>query len=191
MLKHLKDIAGVLLFIVLVFAGAFLINSFLFRTFNVIGPSMEPALHTGERLVVNRVPHTWSVLRGKQYQPERGQIIVFKNPLYAGNGVDEYLVKRVIGLPGERVVVSGGKITVYNQNHPDGFNPDKGVDGPKSPTDGDVSVVVPSDEIFVAGDNRINGYSLDSRNGLGTVPLKNIQGPVTLRLLPLNKIRHF
>lgn len=66
---------------------------------------METTLYTGDRLIVNRLPVTWSSLKGKTYVPARGEIIVFKNPRYTLGADDEYIVKRVIGLPGERVVL--------------------------------------------------------------------------------------
>jgi signal peptidase I len=189
--KSAFDVLSFLGFLALIIIGAMFINAFIFRSFNVIGPSMEPTLVQDDRLVVNKLPHTWATLQGKQYQPNRGEIIVFRNPLYTEGRVDEFVVKRVIGLPGERVVVHDGSITVYNDQNPNGFNPDQGVEGPKSPTTGDVDRIVPPGELFVSGDNRVGNHSLDSRNGMSTVPLANIQGPVSLRLFPFDKMRFF
>jgi signal peptidase I len=189
--KGLKDTLGIIFFVIAVIIGAWLINLLLFRSFSVSGPSMEPTLHTGDRLIVNRLPVTWAHIRGQAYEPERGQVIVFKNPLYSQNMQEEYIVKRVIGLPGERVTLQDGVITVYNDENPDGFEPDKLTVGPAGPTDGSIDKTVPKDELFVSGDHRQEGYSFDSRNGLGTIPFADIIGPVALRIYPFTGIRTF
>ena len=83
---------------------------------------------------MNRIPVTLAQLQNKPYIPERGEIIVFKNPLYNGNNVDEFIVKRVIAFPGERVVLKDGHYIVYNAASPGGFNPDDANHGePGSP----------------------------------------------------------
>lgn len=150
-------------------------------------------MYTGDRLIVNRLPVTWAQLKNQSYLPERGQIIVFKNPLFnATHGTEEYIVKRVIGLPGERVVLKDGHYTVYNDAHPEGFDPDDANHGePGSPTSGEIDAVVPEGTIFVSGDHRQEGYSLDSRNGLGMIPLYDIIGPVSFRIFPFTNVRTF
>lgn len=188
----IKDALNIGLFVVLVVAGVFIINNFIFRSFNVEGPSMEKTMYTGDKLIVNKLPVTWQHLQGKAYQPKRGQVIVFKNPLFETMGRDEYIVKRVIGLPKDKVVVRNGEIMVYNSASPSGFQPDvQTKDKEGSPTNGDVEVTVPDDELFVSGDHREGNFSFDSRNGLGTVPLKNVEGPVGLRIFPFQNIRSF
>ena len=153
---------------------------------------METTLYTGDRLIVNRLPVTWAQLQNKSYLPERGQIIVFRNPRYTSGIGDEYIVKRAIAFPGERVVLKNGSYTVYNSSHPKGFNPDDTSKGePGSPTSGAVDVVVPSGELFVSGDHRQGSYSYDSRNGLGTIPLYDVVGPVSFRVFPFDRIRSF
>ena len=188
---RLKDIGGFVIFVVCVIVGTLLINTFVFRSFSVTGPSMEQTLYTGDRLIVNRLPVTMAHLQNDSYTPKRGQIIVFKNPLYSPGSEDMNLVKRVIAFAGERVTVKDGTLTVYNKEHPEGFHPDDSWDGPGSPTSGDTEVTVPEGSIFVAGDHRQGSYSLDSRNGLGTVPLYDVIGPVSLRLWPLTKVQGF
>lgn len=188
---RLKDIGGFVVFVVCVIVGTLLINTFVFRSFSVTGPSMEQTLYTGDRLIVNRLPVTMAHLQNNSYTPKRGQIIVFKNPLYSPGSEDMNLVKRVIAFAGERVTVKDGTLTVYNKEHPQGFHPDDSWDGPGSPTSGDTEVTVPEGSIFVAGDHRQGSYSLDSRNGLGTVPLYDVIGPVSLRLWPLTKVQGF
>lgn len=188
----IRDIWGILLFLVLVLIGTLLINNFVFRSFNVLGPSMEPTLYTGDRLIVNRLPVTWAMLKNQDYIPERGDVIVFKNPRYSPSSAEEYIVKRVIAFPGERVTVIDGVLTVYNDDNPNGFNPDEDFkDTPGSPTSGNVDIVVDQGSLFVAGDHREGEYSYDSRNGLHTIPFYDVVGPVGLRVYPITGIRTF
>lgn len=206
----LQDIAGLAGFIIMIIVGAIIINNFVFRSFDVIGPSMEPTLEgegSSDRLIVNRLPITWAKLNGKDYLPHRGDIVVFENPKdYTLDG-REYIVKRVIGLPGETVKINNCELKVYNKDNQLGFNPyeDFQKQGKLDPNDkavnncidGDgTNVTVSSGEIFVVGDHRTGSYSMDSRNGggrssLGLVPLKNIIGPVSARLWPIDKFRTF
>ncbi|OGL23048.1 signal peptidase I [Candidatus Saccharibacteria bacterium RIFCSPHIGHO2_01_FULL_46_30] len=187
-----KDILGLIVFAICVFAGTIFINSFIFRSFNVEGPSMEKTLYTGDRLIVNRLPVTWAQLQNKSYIPERGQVIVFKNPLFTGGSADEYIVKRVIAFPGERVVLKDGSYTVYNADHPSGFNPDDQNHGePGSPTSGEVDTTVTEGTLFVSGDHREGSFSYDSRNGLGLIPFYDVIGPVGIRIFPFTGIRTF
>lgn len=202
----LKDILSLILFVVCVVLGTLALNAFIFRSYNVVGSSMENTLHGNDRIIVNRIPVSFSHLLGQEYIPERGQIIVFAGGSADGPLTckaqpveeihDQYVIKRVIAYPGERVVVKDGKLTVYNEEHPDGFSPDDATrksdtDGPKKYTSGEVDTIVPSGELFVSGDNREGTYSLDSRNGLGTIPFCRIVGPAVFRLFPFDKIRVF
>jgi signal peptidase I len=188
----LKDAINIVIFVILVVIGTTLVNSFVFRSFNVVGPSMQPTMATGDRLIVNRLPVTLAQLQNTAYIPERGEVIVFENPRFNQGLDDEYIVKRVIGLPGERVVLDNGVFTVYNEENPDGINPDERIaDTPARPATGAVDVVVPMNELFVVGDNRVGNNSYDSRSGLGTIPLYDVVGPVGLRVFPFTEVRSF
>lgn len=187
-----KDVISLIVFVVCVVIGTVLINTYVFRSYSVVGPSMETTMYTGDRLIVNRMAVTWENILGKPYVPQRGQVIVFENPGFVPGREDKFIVKRVIAFPGERVVLQDGHFTVYNAEFPTGFNPDDANKGePGTPTTGEVDMVVPSGELFVSGDHRQGSFSYDSRNGLGTVPFYEVIGPVSMRIFPFTKIRTF
>lgn len=191
--QNAKDVLSLGLFVVLVVIGTVFINTFVFRSFNVEGQSMETTMYTGDRLIVNRLPVTMAEIQGKSYIPDRGQVIVFKNPNFDSvNNREEYIVKRVIAFPGERVTLKNGTFTVCNSNNTTCFNPDDSNHGePGSPTSGEVDTVVPEGTLFVSGDHRQGSYSFDSRNGLGMIPFYDVVGPVVYRIFPLNAMRGF
>ncbi|MDR0887099.1 MAG: signal peptidase I [Candidatus Nomurabacteria bacterium] len=187
-----KDLVSLLTFIIGVILVTYALTAFVFRSYNVVGGSMENTLQPDDRVLVNRVPVSLAHLFNKNYTPNRGQVIVFINPNYRPGDQDQYIIKRTIAFSGERVVVKDGILTVYNNEHPDGFRPDDGFHGePKAYTSGDVDEIIPEGAIFVSGDNRDGNHSFDSRNGLGLIPLYDIVGPVGLRVFPLDKVRFF
>lgn len=190
--KTLADILGIFFFVFSVTLGVILINSFIFQSFTIVGGSMENTLHDGDKVIISRLPTTWASLTNSVYVPKRGEVIVFKNPQYTAGMKDQYIIKRVIAFAGEKVTVKDGNVTVYNKEHPNGFNPDENFNNePKSYTDHNGTWTVPENEIFVMGDNREGSNSYDSRSGLGTIPLYEIVGPVALRIWPFNGIRNF
>ena len=204
--KHplLKDILSLVVFVVFIVLGTVVLNTFVFRSYNVVGSSMLNTLENEDRIIVNRLAVSLAHFMGKEYIPERGQIIVFANgeasgPLTCGapdNQNNQYIIKRVIAFPGERVTVKDGKLTVYNEEHPDGFSPDDDTrvdenNGPKEYTSGEVDITVPKGELFVAGDNREGSHSFDSRSGLGTIPYCRVIGPASMRIYPFTKFRFF
>ena len=165
---------------------AVLMARFAFQSYQVFGQSMEPALHEGDYLIISKLGATFASLRGQDYIPNRGDIVVVDSTL---NGTR--LIKRVIGLPGERITVSGGEITVYNDKEPNGFDPYEKLGIEPDYASGQLTTVVPDHHVFLVGDNRQAGGSLDSRNELGPVPTENIIGQLILRLYPFSDINKF
>jgi signal peptidase I len=170
---------------------ALALTAYVFQSYQVDGPSMEPTLHHNDRLIVWKMPRTWARLTGHLYTPARGEIVIFTEPRLGqwGQTPGKQLIKRVVALPGERIVIQDGTLTVYNDEHPEGFRPDADPEGHTAgATTGDLDTTVPPDHIFVVGDNRTN--SLDSRS-FGPVHVDNIVGELAARILPLDKARRF
>lgn len=168
------------------------LTTFVFQSYEVDGPSMESTLQNKDRLIVLKVQKTWAKVSGHTFIPNRGDVIVFNKKGLAEFCTlqDKQLIKRVIGLPGERIVVNNGTITVFNKENPNGFDPDKGREWEPSieKTNGNVDLVVQPGEVFVCGDNRNN--SLDSRS-FGSISAQDIVGKLVLRILPLNQTKVF
>src|SRR4051812_4453581 len=135
---------------------ALLLTSFVFQSYQVDGPSMETTLNNNDRLLVWKLPKTWSRITGHQYVPQRGDVVIFVERGLAdlSQPGGKQLIKRVIGLPGERVVVKDNEVTVYNHQHPGGFSPDKTMPYGKviKDTNSNVDITVPEGRIFVMGD---------------------------------------
>ncbi|MDB5160660.1 MAG: signal peptidase [Candidatus Saccharibacteria bacterium] len=177
-------------FLVVPLLIAFILTAFVIQSYQVDGQSMETTLQNHDRLLVDKVPRTWARLTSHQYVPSRGDIIIFNQTGLPDSFFEKQLIKRVIGLPGERVVIKDGHITVYNKANTGGFNPD--TTGKyriaATITSGDIDVRLGANEIFVCGDNRSN--SEDSRY-FGPVGLNNVVGKLVLRIMPLGNTRSF
>lgn len=143
-----------------VFLAFVLVFSIGMRT-SVIGDSMEPALHNGQEILMNRILYRIST-------PKRGDVIVF---LPNNNKNSHYYVKRVVGLPGETVQIREGNVYIDGALLAENEQFDKIID----PGIARNEVVLSSDEFFVLGDNR--NSSEDSRSGnIGGVKKDNIIG---------------
>lgn len=194
--SKLKDTLSTLGIIIMAPIVALFLTNFIFQSYQVDGPSMESTLQNQDRLIVTKVGKTWARLTGGDYIPDRYEIIIFN---YAGGGGsghsgEKQLIKRVVGLPGDRVVVQDGVVKVFNKENPDGFDVDK--QGPEKNTatilnttaSGNDQWVVGEGEVFVMGDNR--GLSLDSR-AFGPIKSKDILGHLQLRIYPFNKFESY
>lgn len=153
------------------------IRLFLIQPFYVKGASMEPNFFENEYLVIDKLsPH---------FMPyKRGEVVVFRYP----KNENRFLIKRVIGLPGERVVVQKEKITIFNAEHPDGFVLDESSYTPYELRPENAGATLGSSEYFVLGDNRPVSY--DSER-FGAVDKSQIVGRVEFRGLPINRIGVF
>jgi signal peptidase I len=171
---------------------ALLLTSFVFQSYQVDGPSMETTLLNNDRLLVWKLPKTWSRITGHQFVPQRGDVIIFVERALADESDPggKQLIKRVIALPGERVVIRGNSVMVYNKERPKGFSPDKTLPYGSviKYTEGDVDQIVPEGTVYVMGDNRPN--SRDSRS-FGPVDLHDVVGKLVLRVWPINEAKVF
>lgn len=187
--RGLKSISSTLILLIAAPLLAFFITSHAFHSFEVDGSSMETTLQNGDRLIVNKLAKTIANISGSTYIPNRGDIIVLDRPqqLAVSKNV-KHLIKRVVALPGERITVKSGIVTIYNEDNPNGFNPDKDKDYAKdiTTTPGSVDVTIGQGEVFVLGDNRTG--STDSRI-FGSISTKTIVGKATLRFIPIGSMR--
>jgi signal peptidase I len=175
--------------IVLAFALAIVLKTFVVQAFFIPSGSMEPTLLPGDRVLVTKV----------LYHPQRGDIIVFEDPhpgaqpdrgvvggfvhwLSQGLGfalpADEDFIKRVIGMPGETLEIRDHAVLIDGRPLPEPYLTEEakrsmGDYGP---------VTVPPDALFVMGDNR--GDSDDSRASLGFIPLDKVIGHAFIRIWP-------
>jgi signal peptidase I len=190
--EHIRSVLSTIGVLLIAPAIALVLTAFIFQSYQVDGPSMQTTLENNDRLIVWKTPRTWSRITRHAYVPDRGDVIIFvaHNLDDFGQTPDKQLIKRVVGLPGERVVVKNGVLKIYNKQHLNGFQPDKTLPYGKVITDtqGDIDEVVPQDSVFVCGDNRSN--SLDSRV-FGPVASKDIVGKLVMRVLPLDQAKRF
>lgn len=180
--------------IILAFIIIFPIRVFLFQPFFVQGASMEPNFEDGQYLIVNEFGfketdisfNAHDILKINSFKTiERQRVVVFRYPL----DTTKFFIKRVIGLPGEKVQVKDGQVTIFNQDYPEGFILDEKSYLPSGlKTAGDLTVSLGDNQYFMLGDNRM--FSSDSRFW-GPVPKGDIVGEVSLRAWPFNKISLF
>ncbi|TCW36566.1 signal peptidase I [Laceyella sacchari] len=146
----------------LVIAG--IIRVFLFSPYDVHGASMEPTLMNDEKIIVNK----WSY---RMHEPVYGDIVVF----HAEEGRD--FIKRVIGLPGDRIEIKNGKVYRNGKMLNEPY-----IQGMTYTRDDARTIVVPKGSLYVLGDNREN--SRDSRD-LGAIPLSRVVGRADVVVLPI------
>lgn len=160
--------------IVIAFVLMVAFRVFVAEPFVVSGSSMVPNFHNREYLVVDKISY-------RLHEPARGDVIVFKYP----KDTSQYFIKRIIGLPGERVQVDAGKVKVFNSEHPDGIVITEPYLNSNDATFGKSDIItLGSNEYYVLGDNRL--ASSDSRVW-GILPAHNIIGKAWLRAFPISE----
>ncbi len=163
------------LYTVLALGLALFIRFYVAAPYVVSGSSMEPNFDNWDYLITDRLTY-------RMEEPERGDVIVFKLPQEPSRS----LIKRVVGVPGDTIIVRDNRIEIQNAEHPEGILLDEpyletaNFGGPTG-----ISLTLGGDEFFVMGDNR--RVSSDSRTW-GVLPRENIVGRVLLRLFPLSKL---
>ncbi|HOE74605.1 MAG TPA: signal peptidase I [bacterium] len=145
---------------------------FLVQPFIVVGESMEPNFHDKEYLLIDKLSYRFR-------EPKRGEVVIFHPP----QNKRESYIKRIIGLPGERVEIREGSIYINDKLLEESYI---WKDGTKSFREQNMITKLGEDEFFVFGDNR--DHSSDSRE-IGPVPKRNLQGRVVVVLLPLGNLR--
>lgn len=165
-IKETLSYAAIALFIVVP------IRMWVAQPFVVNGASMDVTFADGEYLVVDEISYRFN-------EPERGDVLIFKYP----QDPSKYFIKRLIGLPGETVIVKNDVVTIVNAEHPNGVVlKESYIHTPSFLTR---TMTLGADEYFVMGDNR--GVSSDSRVW-GPLPKNDVIGRPLVRLLPLSKI---
>jgi signal peptidase I len=152
-----------------------LVRYFLFKPFYVKGQSMEPNYHEKDYLIIDELSYRFR-------EPIRGEVVVFSAP----NNDKDFYLKRIVGLPGERIKIEDNKVIIYNDDHPQGvvveeFYLDEDTLGSTMQTLG-------SNQYFVMGDNRDSSY--DSRR-FGPIDKNSVVGRTFLRGWPLTRISVF
>ena len=164
--KLFSKVLNIIILTLLLLASlGIIVSSVILKPYTMDGNSMTPTISNGQNFLSTR----------NYKNPKRGDVVVIKFP--ASLQITAQIgVKRIIGLPGERVVVRDNKVTVYNSSNPQGFIlEDPKYNPSNSVTTGNVDVNITNDSVFVLGDNR--PQSLDSRE-FGTLPLSAILGSV-------------
>lgn len=154
--------------------AVFLIRNFLIQPFVVSGASMEPNFSSGDYLLIDEVSYRFR-------EPQRGEVVVFRYP----GDESTFYIKRIIGLPKERLVIADNQITIFNEKYLNGFLLREDYLPSVTKTFDQKEIILEDNEYFVLGDNRY--YSYDSRSW-GGLQKAEIIGLVRLRLWPLNRV---
>lgn len=154
------------------------IRYFLVQPFFVRGSSMEPTFQDGEYLIIDQLSY-------RLRDPRRGEVIVFRFP----DNRSQFFIKRIIGLPGDTVTITGGQVVIENQDYQQGaLLNEAGYLAPELRTGGQVTLNLAEDEYFVLGDNRFS--SSDSRVW-GALTRGDIIGRTLLRAFPFDRFTLF
>ncbi len=153
------------------------VRLFIAQPFIVEGASMDYTFASGEYLIVDQLSYRFT-------EPERNDVIVFRFPLEPS----KFFIKRIIGLPNDKIVMQGNTTTIINEENPEGFIIDESYLSPENVEHSPFTITLEDDEYFVLGDNRRKSY--DSR-AWGTLDRDSITGRVFIRLFPITKLNLF
>lgn len=151
----------------------YVVIQYAVQTVHVLGSSMLYTLHDNDLLVASKISY-------KLHDPQRGDIIVFKPPDEASRD----FIKRIIGLPGERVRIVNSVIYINDQVLHEPYLPEKWTYNNNWPASGQDQIILP-DQYFVMGDNR--NHSSDSRT-FGPITRDSILGKAEVRIWPLGEL---
>ena len=145
--------------------------------------SMEDTLHENDYMIMYRLAY-------KNHEPERGDIIIFRSNLVnEDSGKDKLLIKRVIGLPGDEIMIKDNQLYINGDAYIEDYLKDGYTPAFEIPAEGE-TYKVPEGTYFCMGDNRAG--SVDSRRSeVGVISGEDIKGKVIVRLFPFNRIRRF
>ena len=155
-----------------------IIKSFLIQPFLVQQTSMVPTFQPFDYIIVDRFTYKFTD------DPKRGEVVVFKSGPENGN---RYLIKRIIGLPGEQVLVDGTSTIIVNSENPSGFSLNETYVQNSDPRTKKI-MTLNENEYFMMGDNRPLSY--DSRM-IGPIRRDQIIGRTLVRLYPFSQISLF
>ncbi len=171
-----SNFGDLLRFGILVIAIVVVVRGIIAQPFIVSGTSMVPTFQNKDYLVIDQLTYRFS-------EPHRGDVVVFRPPY----NKSIFLIKRIIGVPGDTVTVKNGIATITNADHPNGIQLSDGYTTPDTLIE-DITTVVTEGNYFVMGDNRPASY--DSRRW-GLLPKKNITGRAFLRVFPIKQFDFF
>ncbi len=169
--KKGESFLDLLKFIILLVIIIVPFRMYIAQPFIVNGASMEPTFKQGDYLIVDELSY---LLR----EPERGEVIIFRNP----EDSSQYFIKRVIGLPDEKILVNGKSVTITQIDGEEFVLEQPFVENASNRS---AEIILGSEEYFVMGDNRAVSY--DSRMW-GPLKLDLIKGRAFARLFPPKKI---